>query len=191
MPELLFLVPSEELFSEWLPQLLLKRLLLLWRLSTGRRERLRPSLRLMLRLTLGFITLPTDTGLLDTLITLITLLWHTVDIITDTMDSDTLSDITARDPLSLKPRLLLRLTLRLTPGYCMDLATEDTSTEATMDTDIITLYLITTLEDVETTLELRYLVHNHTSGGMATLFIFDRNFHFAANLTLNKHWMTS
>merc|ERR1719309_1139208 len=101
MPELLFLVPSEELFSEWLLQLLLKRLLLLWRLSTGRRERLRPSLRLklMLRLTLGCITLPTDTGLLDTLITL---LWHTVDIITDTMDSDTLSDITARDPLSLK-----------------------------------------------------------------------------------------
>merc|ERR1712029_685576 len=172
MPELLFLVPSEELFSEWLPELLellLKRLLLLWRLSTGRRERLRPSLRLklMLRLTLGCITLPTDTGLLDTLITLITLLWHTVDIITDTMDSDTLSDITARDPLSLKPRLLPRLTLRLTHGYCMDLATE-----ATMDTDIITLYLTTTLEDVETTLELRYLVHNHTSGGMQDTFYF-------------------
>merc|ERR1712029_737339 len=166
MPELLFLVPSEELFSEWLPellQLLLKRLLLPWKLSTGRREKLRPSprLKLMLRLTLGCITLPTDTGLLDTLITLITLLWHTVDIITDTMDSDTLLDITARDPLSLKPRLLPRLTLRLTPGYCMDLATEDTSTEATMDTDIITLYLTTTLEDVETTLELRYLVQSH------------------------------
>merc|ERR1719228_975244 len=62
-----------------------------------------------------------DTGLLDTLITLITLLW-------DTVDSDILSDITARDPLSLKPRLLPRLTLRLTPGYCMDLATEDTFT---------------------------------------------------------------
>merc|ERR1712121_378519 len=147
-------------------QLLLKRLLLPWRLSTGRREKLRPSLRLKLRLrlTLGCITLPTDTGLLDPLITLITLLWHTVDIITDTMDSDTLSDITARDPLSLK--------LRLTPGYCMDLATEDTSTEATMDTDIITLYLTTTLEDVETTLELRYLVHNHTSGGMQDTFYF-------------------
>merc|ERR1712126_178168 len=37
--------------------------------SIGRRERLRPSprLKLMLRLTLGCITLPTDTGLLDTL----------------------------------------------------------------------------------------------------------------------------
>merc|ERR1712034_57421 len=97
----------------------------------------------------------------DTLITLITLLWHTVDIITDTMDSDTLSDTTARDPLRLKPRLLPRLTLRLTPGYCMDLAT-----------DIITLFLTTTLEDVETTLELRYLVHNHTSGGMQNTFYF-------------------
>merc|ERR1712034_154805 len=103
----------------------------------------------------------------DTLITLITLLWHTVDIITDTMDSDTLSDITARDPLSLKPRLLPRLTLRLTPGYCMD-----SSTEATMDMDIIMLYLTTTLEDVEITLELRYLVHNHTSGGMQNTFYF-------------------
>merc|ERR1712243_315418 len=77
------------------------------------------------------------------------------------MDSDTLSDITARDLPSLKPRLLPRLMLRLTPGKSMDLATEDTSTEDTMDTDIITLYHTTTLEDVETTWELRYLVHKH------------------------------
>merc|ERR1712112_768599 len=104
-----------------------KRLLLPWRLSTERREKLRPRLKLRLRLTLGCITLPTDTGLLDTLITPIMLLWHTVDIITESMD----------------------------------LATEDTSTEDTMDTDIITLYLTTILEDVETTWELRYLVHKH------------------------------